>query len=161
VIGKPAASKELLAGYRLRHGRPTEQSWLVAFMTQTYEEMHPSGSFEHLRETVEQFLSPEAPFWLVEADGIPHPLACLWLGRAIDQTSGRSHTHILLLYVNSAHRRQGIGSALLAHAEAWAKSHGEHQLGLQVFVHSQAAHKLYEQKGYACQSMWMTKPLAD
>lgn len=158
MIG-PSPATALLPGYWLRRGRNSEQRLLVAFMTKTYQEINPQGQFGHLQHTVEQYVSPDAPFWFVETAENNLPIACLWLGRALDQSSGQRHTHILLLYVDPQHRRRGLGSALVSHAEDWAISRGELQLGLQVFANNQAARQLYEQRGYCCQSMWMTKPL--
>jgi GNAT superfamily N-acetyltransferase len=165
VFSQPPAT-QLLPGYGLRRGRQSEQGRLLAFMTCTYQEMYPQGEFGHLSHTVAQFLSPDAPFWLVEPQEstdqkISVPIACLWLGRAIDQVSGHSHTHILLLYVDPLHRRRGIGSALVNYAEAWAIQRGEQQLGLQVFMENHAARQLYQHKGFICQSMWMTKGLPE
>jgi ribosomal protein S18 acetylase RimI-like enzyme len=77
----------------------------------------------------------------------------------VDQLLGRRHTHIFLLYVEPGHRRQGIGSALMHQAEAFARSRGDHQIGLQVFQSNQPAVQLYQQLGYQTQSLWMVKPL--
>jgi ribosomal protein S18 acetylase RimI-like enzyme len=86
-------------------------------------------------------------------------VACLWLGNAIDQVQGDRHAHIFLLYVMPEYRRQGIGSALMRHAEDWARARGDRQLGLQVFYNNQAALSLYHKLGYQTQSLWMVKPL--
>lgn len=146
-------------GYLLRLGRLREQDWLVEFMVKTYQELHPEGSFGHLQSTVEQFLSSDTPFWLVDvAPGSP-PVACLWLGNAIDQMRGDRCAHVLLLYVEPEHRRNGLGSALLAMAERWAQQRGDRQLGLQVFATSEAALHLYQKRGYQTQSVWMVREL--
>jgi GNAT superfamily N-acetyltransferase len=146
-------------GYQLQLGRFREQVWLVKFMVKTYQELNPEGNFGHLQSTVEQFLSPDTPFWLVEAvPGLP-PVACLWLGNAIDQMRGDRCAHVLLLYVEPQHRRRGLGSVLLAMAEAWAQKRGDRQLGLQVFAASEAALQLYQKRGYQTQSVWMVREL--
>jgi GNAT superfamily N-acetyltransferase len=131
-------------------------------MVKTYQELHPQGQFGHLQTTVEQFLSRETPFWLVELTPNPvgcPPIACLWLGNAIDQISGERCAHMLLLYVEPEHRRRGVGSALISQAEGWAQARGDHQLGLQVFATSQAALSLYQRRGYQTQSLWMIREL--
>jgi len=87
------------------------------------------------------------------------PVACLWLGNAVDQVRGDRHSHIFLLYVLPAHRRQGIGTALMQYAEEWARERGDCQMGLQVFVANQPAISLYQKLGYTAQSVWMVKPL--
>ncbi|WP_318781317.1 GNAT family N-acetyltransferase [Amazonocrinis nigriterrae] len=90
----------------------------------------------------------------------PHsPIACLWVGNAIDQVRGDRHAHIFLLYVEPEHRRRGIGTALLRYLENWATQRGDRQIGLQVFQSNQAALNLYSQLGYESQSLWMVKSL--
>lgn len=140
---------------------------LVKFMQLTYQEIYPDGGFYHLAATIEQYFSSQTPLWWVDVaaeeisspQGFRQPVGCLWLGNAIDQVSGDRHAHIFLVYVTPEHRRRGIGSALVRHAEAWAVSRGDRQIGLQVFVTNQPALNLYRQLGYQTQSLWMLKPL--
>ncbi len=89
----------------------------------------------------------------------PQPVAGLWLGTAIDQMQGDRHTYVFLLYVVPAHRRRGIGTALMHQAEGWAKQQGDRQIGLQVFQSNQPALELYNKLGYSPQSVWMVKSL--
>lgn len=170
----------LLPGYSLRRGTGLDRALLVKFMQRTYQELYPEGNLTHLAHTVEQYFSSETPLWWVEmeselafpqetaapmpslasASSLPTaPIGCLWLGFAIDQITGWQHPHIFLLYVSPDHRRQGIGSALMHHVEAWAKAKGSRQIGLQVFQQNQPALQLYEKLGYQPQSVWMVKSL--
>ena len=139
-------------------------------MKRTYVERQ-AGSYAHLAQTVDQYLSPETPLWWVEHE-LPaepagrslaaqrsQPIACLWMGTAIDQIKGDRNAHIFLLYVAPEHRRQGIGSALMSHAENWAKSRGDRQIGLQVFRSNQLAIDFYYDRGFEAQSLWMVKAL--
>ncbi len=87
------------------------------------------------------------------------PVACLWVGNAVDQVTGDRHAHIFLLYVKPAHRRQGIGKALMHYVETWALNRGDRQIGLQVFQSNTAALNLYNQLGYQTESLWMVKQL--
>ena len=87
-------------------------------------------------------------------------MGCIWLGNAIDQVRGDRHAHIFLLYVMPEHRRRGIGSELMRHAEDWARARGDRQIGLQVFQSNQPALALYHQLGYQTQSLWMVKSLS-
>ncbi|USR92469.1 GNAT family N-acetyltransferase [Phormidium yuhuli AB48] len=154
-------------GYRLRNGSPLDRPQLVKFARRTYRELYPDQDFAHLPRLIEQYLSAKTPLWWVEAQhddegGFPHrrrPLGCLWLGNAVDQIDGDRHAHIFLLYVDPDHRRRGIGSALVHHAETWARRRGDRQLGLQVFAENQRAIHLYEKLGYRTFSHWMVKPL--
>jgi RimJ/RimL family protein N-acetyltransferase len=52
------------------------------------------------------------------------------------------------LMVAEGYRRRGIGSALMAGAEDWARSVGVRKIELHVFPHNQAALALYDQIGY-------------
>jgi ribosomal protein S18 acetylase RimI-like enzyme len=85
------------------------------------------------------------------------PIACLWVGNAIDQVQGNRHAHIFVLYVAPEHRRRGIGTALMQYVENWAMQRGDRQIGLQVFQSNQPALNLYHRLGYQTQSLWMIK----
>lgn len=169
------------SGYTLRRGTSLDRALLVKFMQLTYEELYPGESFAHLAQTVDQYFSSDTPLWWADVtqeppsnnmslpieqtnvggqnpNSIP-PIGCLWLGAAIDQVTGYRYSHIFLLYVAPAYRRQGIGSALIHQAEAWAKARGERQVGLQVFQHNLPALRLYEKLGYQPQSIWMVKAI--
>ncbi|MCC5605798.1 GNAT family N-acetyltransferase [Nostoc sp. CHAB 5834] len=88
------------------------------------------------------------------------PIACLWVGNAIDQVQGNRHAHIFILYVVPEYRRQGIGRALMQYVENWAIQRGDRQIGLQVFQSNKPALNLYNQLGYQTQSLWMVKFLS-
>lgn len=155
---------EFLPGYQLRIGSGLDRALLVQFMQRTYQELYPGCNITHLAHTVEQYWGSDTPLWWVEAlhDSTPRrtPIACLWLGNAVDQAQGDRHAYIFLLYVSPAHRRRGIASALMRRAEAWARARGDRQIGLQVFQQNQPALRLYEQLGFQAQSIWMTKALS-
>lgn len=161
-------SEQLIPGYCLRVGSGLDRAKLVQFLHRTYQELYPSQEYGHLANTVEQYFSKQTPLWWVEAEGTTANLAptvaltvgCLWVGTAIDQASGDRHAHIFLIYVAPAHRRQGIGSALLKRAEDWARKRGDRGIGLQVFVSNQPALNLYHKLGYQTHSFWMVKSLS-
>ncbi|NET43530.1 MAG: GNAT family N-acetyltransferase [Okeania sp. SIO2B3] len=134
---------------------------LVKFMHWTYQELFPEQNFSHLAKTVDRYLSIQTPIWWVEKMEKPvtSPIGCLWVGNAIDQVEGDRVTHVFLLYVSPPHRRLGIGSALVTHAENWAKARGDRQIGLQVFVSNQPALNLYHKLGFQSESMLMVKSL--
>ncbi|HEY9648877.1 MAG TPA: GNAT family N-acetyltransferase [Chroococcidiopsis sp.] len=167
-------SSLLRPGYRVRLGSTLDRALLVKFMQRTYQELCPGEAIAHLASTVDQYLSRDTPIWWVEpiaAESIPSQFpegpsdaktaGVLWAGSAIDQTSGDRHAHILLLYVAPSHRRRGLGSALMAVAEDWARARGDRAIGLQVFQSNQPALRLYETLGYAPQSIWMSKRLEE
>ena len=161
-------SNQLLPGYLVRDGSGLDRASLVKFMHWTYQELFQEQDFSHLARTVEQYFSRETPVWWVElansnlSDQLPHsrqPIACLWVGNAVDQVQGDRHAHIFLLYVVPEHRRRGIGTALMRYVEDWASVRGDRQIGLQVFQSNQPALNLYNQLGYQTQSLWMVKSL--
>jgi GNAT superfamily N-acetyltransferase len=149
--------------YRCWAGKHSEQTLLLRFMHQAYQELCPMTSLDHLNQTVEQLWSDQAGFWFIEPT-LPtlsgEAQGCLWLGNAIDQVSGDRYTHIFLLYVCPAYRRRGLGTALMQRAETWAIGQGNSQIGLHVLVDSLAAHALYLQLGYAPQATFLQKRLS-
>ncbi len=169
-------SDRFIPGYRLRSGSRLDRALLLKFMTRTYRELYSDRNFNHLADTIEQYFSAQTPLWWVEviadqkASEAPvyssplrtlSPIACLWMGNAIDQVQGERIAHIFLVYVHRQHRRRGIGSALMLQAENWAKQRGDQQISLQVFSHNQPALNLYQKLGYQTQSISMLKSLVD
>lgn len=162
-----------LPGYSIRRGSTVDKALLVKFIQRTYQELFPAQDFSHLARTVEQYLSTNTPLWWLYQQQettnqiessithypSPQPIACLWVGNAIDQVTGIRHPHIFLLYVIPAYRRRGIGRALMEYLENWAKQRGDRQIGLQVFTTNTPAFNLYQQLGYQTQSLWMIKSL--
>ncbi len=162
-------AEKLLPDYTVCSGSTLDRALLVKFMQRTYQDMFPGQDCSHLSQTVEGYLSKDTPLWWVEyspenkeqAKDIvsTRPIACLWMGNAIDQITGLRHAHIFLLYVVPEHRRQGIGTALMQYAENWAKKRGDIQIALQVFQTNTPALNLYKHLGYQTKSLWMLKPL--
>ncbi|MFK0730902.1 MAG: GNAT family N-acetyltransferase [Gloeotrichia echinulata DVL01] len=151
----------LLPGYNIYLGSTLDRALLVKYMQRSYQDSFPQQDFSHLAGTVEQYFSKDTPLWWVqEEEGTSYPpIACLWVGNAIDQVGGIRHPHIFLLYVVPEHRRRGIGTALMRYVENWATQRGDRQIGLQVFQSNQTALHLYHQLGYQTQSLWMVKSL--
>lgn len=156
----------LLSGYQWRTGTGKEKALLVQFMQLTYQELFPTlTQFDHLAVTVEQyFASRKTPLWWVEEAVTSHteetsPIACLWMGNAIDQVNGDRYSHIFLLYVKPEHRRKGIGTALMKKAQDWARQRGDRKIGLNVFECNQPALNLYHNLGFETRSLLMIKPL--
>lgn len=153
-------SYKLITVAPMRHvsSHTHEIAALLKFLQTTYGELYPQQhDYTHLKSTVERYYSSQTPLWFVTA---PAPqeavkIACLWMGLAIDQVSGVRHPNIFLIYVDPTYRRQGIGRALLEHAQTWAKAQGYTQIGLQVFTTNQPAIDLYRQLGYQPRSISM------
>ncbi|VXD21891.1 GNAT family N-acetyltransferase [Planktothrix paucivesiculata] len=156
-------SEVFIPGYHLRQGSRLDRALLLKFVYRTYKEQFPEQELSHLASTVEQYFSPQTPLWWVdEFDPDRSPagqVACLWLGNAIDLTDGERTAHVFLLYVAPEHRKRGIGSALMVHAQQWATGRGDRKISLQVFTHNQPALNLYQKLGYQPQSLLMQKIL--
>jgi RimJ/RimL family protein N-acetyltransferase len=88
-----------------------------------------------------------------------HPHAAVFVAEAAGEIVGRlsiardphpasHHVADLGLMVAAAHRRRGIGRALLARAVDWASEAGVRKLELHVFPYNTAAIALYESFGF-------------
>ena len=149
----------LPGGYTFRQGGWGDRSLLRKVLQLTYRELFPDLSNSlPLGEAVEGLFSNATPLWWVDTP-TQTSIACLWLGRALDQSLGERYSQILLLYVVPEHRRLGVGKALLHQAENWARAQGDRQIGLQVFVDNHQAINLYQNLGYKTQSLLMIKSL--
>lgn len=150
-------------GYRLKKGTKSDRDLLVKYMELTYQQLCPEQrDFSHLKTTVNQYFSERTPLWLVEtAKEIRDcsTVACLWMGNAVEQRSGKYHAHIFLIFVEPKHRHRGIAKALIQTAENWARTRGDHQIGIQVLVSNYQALNLYQNAGFKTQSLSLIKPL--
>ncbi len=153
-----------LTQYPLVIGTTIDSPALLRFLQITYEELYPQQQdYRHLQSTIARYFSAETPVWFVttSAQNCPQKIACLWIGIAIDQITGIRHPNIFLIYVDPIYRRQGIGRALMKHAEIWAKAQGYVQIGLQVFTANQPAIDLYQQLGYQSRSISMMREIGE
>lgn len=150
--------------YQVVTGTTKDRQILCQFLQTTYQELYPhQHDYQHLQFTVDRYFTDSSSVWFVnntQSALVDSPqIACLWWGIAIDQITGDRHPNIFLLYVAPAHRRQGIGRALMQNIEVWAKNQGYRQIGLQVFTTDRAAIELYHQLGYQSRSISMMREL--
>jgi GNAT superfamily N-acetyltransferase len=182
-VATPFQSENYRGKYRLEAGSALQRARLVKFMQRAYRDMgrdrhletSPKTSPEtgsapvgtHLADTVQRHLSSRSKlWWLIDQStapsvGLPgihtlEPVGCLWLGEAIDQRTGHKQAYVFLLYIAPEHRHQGLGTALMQHAQAWAQQQGYTQMSLQVFEDNDAAMQLYTKLGYQSQAKWMS-----
>ncbi|MEO0455639.1 MAG: GNAT family N-acetyltransferase [Cyanobacteria bacterium P01_A01_bin.114] len=157
-------------GYRLRQGSDLDHLKLLDCMQCAYRELGATR-FDQLEATVRQTLSEATQLWWVESDdaparprvgfvnAVPGSVGCLWLGSAIDQSTGQRQAYVFLVYIAPEHRRRGLGTALMQYGQSWAQRQGYQQVGLQVFERNQSALNLYQKLGYQPQAIWMVKEL--
>ncbi len=70
-----------------------------------------------------------------------------------------NHGHVADLLVAEGHEGQGIATALLKHAEEWARAQGYDWMTLGVFEQNVRAERLYHKLGFRRDVIRMLKPL--
>jgi diamine N-acetyltransferase len=73
----------------------------------------------------------------------------------------RRYMLVDMLGVTEAYRGQGIGSALMAHAEQWAKAKGATEVELAVWEFNKSAQAMYRKVGYKTTMQRLWKSLAE
>lgn len=84
---------------------------------------------------------------LVAVDAEDHPIGWIHVERAMSLAED-GHAVIAGLVVDAAHRSDGIGAALLAAGEAWARGQGISQIVVRTRTTRHGAHRFYEREGY-------------
>lgn len=105
----------------------------------------------HLREL------PAASHLYVAEDADGQRLGFLHLQTQKDFFTGALNCHISDVVVAPQFDGQGVGSAMLAFAERWAKEHRCKHLTLSVFPANARAQALYEKHGYGVETLRMAK----
>jgi len=82
-----------------------------------------------------------------------------YLVTLVDYFNERPHAHLSVLAVEKAAEGQGVGSALLAACEQWARSRGSDRLTLSALVTNARARALYERKGFGGEYIRYVLPL--
>lgn len=88
---------------------------------------------------------PDHDVFVAEIEGAP--AGCLYVHPAQD-FFGRRHAHISVIATTAAAEGTGVGRALMAHAEAWARERGLSLLTLNVFAANTRARRFYEKAGF-------------
>ena len=158
-----------IANYRLEKGSSLDRARLVKFMQRAYRDLGEIETGTPLADTVGLHFKSQSYLWRLSgpqfsaiSGGLPglqqrhEPMGCLWMGESVDQRNGQKQAYVFLLYVEKAHRRRGLGSALMTHAHQWAKAQGYSQMSLQVFEDNLSALNLYQKLGYQPQARWMS-----
>lgn len=104
-----------------------------------------------IREDLLKHLEHQPPnsYLFVAEDASGERAGFIHLQRTEDFFTGRSNCHISDLAVAPSHERSGVGTALIAHAETWAREHHCALVTLAVFPGNERARALYEANGFA------------
>jgi putative acetyltransferase len=132
VPGDAAALVALAEAVGREDGR-----WILAS-----EGWRPAGDERRFLRSVQSH--PDAAVFVAEDDG----LVVARLSLARDPHPASRHVADLGLMVEAGHRRQGVGTALLEEAVAWARTVGVRKLELHVFPWNEPALRLYESFGF-------------
>jgi GNAT superfamily N-acetyltransferase len=100
--------------------------------------------------------APDNEVWVAERAG--RVAGCLHILATTD-FFGRRHAHISVIATTEAAEGTGVGRALLAHAEAWARERDLLLLTLNVFASNSRARRFYEKAGWAPEMIGYVKPL--
>ncbi|TAL96444.1 MAG: GNAT family N-acetyltransferase [Rhodanobacter sp.] len=132
---------------------------LVDFDLPTWRRRHEC--IEGIRNDLHRHLEdqPANNFLFVAEDADGERVGFIELQKAQDFFTGRTNCHINNVVVVPRHEGRGVGKALLAHAEDWAREHHCALVTLAVFPGNERARALYETSGYAADLLRLTKPV--
>ena len=102
---------------------------------------------------------PANNFVFVAEDESGERVGMLELQKTQDFFTGHTNCHINNIVVAPAHEGRGVGKALMAYAETWAREHRCALVTLAVFPGNERAQKLYEANGYGVDLLRMAKPV--
>lgn len=102
---------------------------------------------------------PANSFLFVAENAEGERVGFMHLQKTQDFFTGRSNCHISDLAVAPGHEGQGVGRALLRHAEDWAREHRCALVTLAVLPGNERARALYEAAGYGNDLVRMAKPV--
>ena len=101
--------------------------------------------------------NPDEAMLIAEVDGSPAGVA--YLVTLVDYFNERPHAHLSVLAVEKAAEGRGVGSALLAACQQWARGKGSDRLTLSALVTNARARALYERKGFGGEYIRYVLPL--
>jgi ribosomal protein S18 acetylase RimI-like enzyme len=117
---------------------------------------------EGIRRDLQRHLDeqPAGSFMFVaEDDSSGERVGFLHLQTVNDFFTGHQNCHISDLAVARGHDGEGIGRALLAYAERFAREHRYERLQLSVFPGNERARAIYEKAGYGVDILRLVKSL--
>jgi GNAT superfamily N-acetyltransferase len=102
---------------------------------------------------------PTEAVLIAEAAIDGRPLGLIHVKGDVSVLTDEPQGYIAILAVTTEAEGQGIGRALMAAAEAWARERGYRYLALDTFATNSHARAFYARLGFAEESLKMVKPL--
>ena len=148
----------------IRQAAPADAELLGAFATRlTAFALPPWRTADEIAVAdrtamIEAVLAGRGDEQVMIAERAGAPVGCLHVLAATD-FFGRRHAHISVLAVTAAAEGTGVGRALIACAEDWARRRGLSLLTLNVFAANARARALYERTGFLPETLKYAKEL--
>ena len=165
-LGVPLVSTPRKQSVAIRPATPDDTDFILSLVPRFVSFDLPKG--RRKRETmaaihadIERTLreAPPGDHFFVSEDPSEQCTGFLHLQVQRDFFSGTRACHVSDLAVAPEYEGRGIGRALLAYAETWAKRSRCKLLTLAVFPGNTRAHALYEFNGFTADLLRMAKPL--
>lgn len=135
----------------VRPARPSDAAAILAIQAEAARELRSIATHpEEVRSVAEeeallaQWGSATGVMLVAEEGGVVVGFCAAARGRR----RATAHTADVGLTIAAAHRRRGVGRALMLAIEAWARVQGVRKLTLGVFATNASAHSLYRALGY-------------
>ena len=132
---------------------------LVDFALPPWRRRHEC--IQGIREDLHRHLDdpPANNFLFVAEDHDGERVGFIELQKTRDFFTGRGNCHINNVVVAPLHEGRGVGKALMAHAESWAREQHCALITLAVFPGNERALALYETCGFATDLLRLAKPV--
>ena len=138
----------------IRLATPADREFLAALADRLADFPHPAWrSREEIADGDRRALTdaldhptPDRALFVAELDGAPG--GCLLMWTLEDYFAHVRHAHVSVIAVTKDAEGHGVGSALMAHAEQWARERGDSRITLSVFAGNDRASALYARQGY-------------
>jgi len=111
------------------------------------------------RDMFSALAAPPADSALMVAELDGARVGCLHVLTKLDFFTERPHGHISVIAVARDAEGRGVGHALMAWADRWARDLGHDHLTLNLFPANTRARALYEREGFSLDMMSMRKDL--
>jgi ribosomal protein S18 acetylase RimI-like enzyme len=149
----------------IRPARDGDKEFVAAFVSSLLEFGSPAWEdsaalapgFREVLASAVNAKEPRAKVLIAEdVDGNRLGFISLKVGRDI---AGVERGHVADVAVSESSRRMGVGAALMAAGEAWAREHGLTMLSLDVWSTNERALSFYRSIGYVAESLCLIKRL--